>query len=145
MIEQVEKIIAPSNPARENRKISARWARQNANKGYQPGTKQSTPKLDNMAVNSSLQSSNEAGALLDLTKGDEATYDALCDYDNQLASDSVRVQAVDEVFHSIQNAREGQNADLPSVDKIMKQLPSDVFAMKNEIQGRLKIHWESKS
>jgi len=98
-----------------------------------------------MAVNSSLQSSNEAGALLNLSKGDEATYEALCDYNNQLASDSVCVQAVDEVFRNIQNAHKGQNADLPSVEDIMKQLPSDVFATKNEIQGRLKIHWESKS
>ena len=88
------------------------------------------------------KSSNGAGALLNVSKGDEATYEAICDFNNQLASDSVRVQAVDEVFQNIQNSREGQNADLPSVEDIMKQLPSDVFAAKYEIQGRLKIHWE---
>ena len=145
MISGLENIIAPSIPAAQNRKISSRWARQNANKGYQPSTKQNTPRIDNMPINSSLESSNEAGALLNLTKGDEATYEALCDYNNQLASDSVRVRAVDEAFDNIQNEREGQNADLPSVEEIMKQLPSGVFATKNEIQGRLKIHWESKS
>ena len=57
-----------------------------------------------MSVNPSLQSSNEAGALLNVSKGDEATYEALCDYNNQLASDSVRVRAVDEVFQNIRHA-----------------------------------------
>ena len=40
-----------------------------------------------------------------MSKGDEATCEALCDYNNQLASDSVRVRAVDEAFDNIQNDR----------------------------------------
>jgi len=135
----------PAIPAPDNRKISARWARQNANKGYHSSARQTKPKFDPTVINSSRGSSMEAGALLNVSKGDGKTYEALCDYNNQLASDSARVHAIDEVFQHIREARGGQNADFPDVEEIMKQLSTDVFATKNERQGRLKIYWESKS
>jgi len=98
--------------------------------GYQPSAKQSNPKFDGIAINSSQGSSVEAGALLNVSKGDEETYEALCDFNNQRASDSSRVQAVDEGFQHIRDARKGQNADFPDVEEIMKQLSSNVFATK---------------
>ena len=98
-----------------------------------------SPVFDRLAINSSQESAVEAGKLLDVSKGDEETYEALCDFNNQRASDSSRVQAVDEGFQHIRDARKGQNADFPDVEEIMKQLPSNIFATKNEIQGRLKI------
>ena len=80
-----------------------------------------------------------------LLKQDKETYEMLQDYNNQLESDPSRLRVVDKVFEHIQNTNQSQHIKYSSADVIMKQLPPNVYATKNEIQGRMKVYWETKS